>query len=207
MKVLVACEFSGVVRTAFELRGHDAWSCDVLPSEIPYGNHLQCDVLEVIHNRSWDLMIAHPPCTYLTVTGNRWFLPKYKDRYPDREKQREDAVKFFMALANAPIPRIAIENPVSVIASRWRKSDQVIQPYQFGDKAVKKTCLWLKNLPKLKHTCVVEPEYKIYNSSTKKSGKSRYPMLWTGAGKGMGQERSKTFPGIATAMANQWGSL
>jgi hypothetical protein len=112
-----------------------------------------------------------------------------------------------MELANAPIPKIAIENPVSVMASRWRKSDQVIQPWQFGDKAVKKTCLWLKGLPILFPTSIVEPEYKIYNSSTKKSGKSKYPMLWAGNGKGMWKERSKTFQGIADAMAKQWGSL
>lgn len=205
MKVLVACECSGVVRDAFRRRGHDAWSCDIQPTDTP-GPHYQCDVLPVI-SLGWDLMIAHPPCTYLTVTGNRWFLPEFAARYPDRGRQREEAAAFFMALANAEVPKIAIENPVCVMASRWRKSDQIIQPWQFGDRAVKKTCLWLKGLPKLVPTKIVEPEYKIYNSKNHKSGKSRYPMLWAGKGKGMSKERSKTFQGIAEAMADQWGSV
>lgn len=202
MRVLIACELSGVVREAFKAKGHDAWSCDILPTDIP-GNHIQGDVLEHL-NGDWDLMIAHPPCTYLTVTGNRWFKPEYRDRYPDRPQQREDAVEFFMALANAPIDKICIENPVCIMSSRWRKPDQIIQPWQFGDKHIKRTCLWLKNLPKLEHTNIVEPEYKIYKSSTKKSGKSKYPILWTG--KKDAKARSKTFQGIADAMANQWGN-
>lgn len=206
MKVLVACEYSGVVRDAFRARGHDAWSCDLLPCDRDPAFHYQRDVLEIIQGGVWDLMISHPPCTYLTVTGNRWFRSEYADRYPDRPRQREEAVAFFMALANAPIPKIAIENPVSVIASRWRKSDQVIQPWQFGDPQIKKTCLWLKNLPKLVPTKIVEPQYVEYKSSTKKKGTSKYPILWAGGSKGAWKERSKTFQGIADAMAAQWGN-
>lgn len=207
MRILIACEESQRICIEFRKLGHEAFSCDILP---PSGGHpewhIQGDVLEQL-DKGWDMMIAHPPCTYLTVTGNRWFKPEYADRYPTRAKDREDAVLFFMALANAPIERIAIENPVSIIASRWRKSDQVIQPWQFGDPHTKKTCLWLKNLPKLIPTKIVEPQYVEYNSSTKKSGKSRYPLLWSGKGKNMSVERSKTFPGIARAIAEQWGNL
>jgi hypothetical protein len=202
MKVLIACEFSGIVRDAFKRMGHNAWSCDILPTE-KEGQHIQGDVLEVL-NDGWDIMIAHPPCTYLTVTANRWHKEEYKDRFPTREQDREDAVKFFTTLANAPINKIAIENPVSIMSSRWRKPDQIIQPWQFGDRQIKKTCLWLTpNLPLLKPTNIVEPMYKEYKSSTKKSGKSKYPILWTG--KADAKERSKTFQGFANAMAEQWG--
>lgn len=200
-RVLIACEESGTVREAMASVGCDAWSCDIQPTRIA-GQHLQCDVREIL-NDGWDLLIAHPPCTYLTVTGNRWFKPEYAGRYPTRQQDRQEAIEFFMALANAPIDKIAIENPVCIMSSVWRKANQVIQPWQFGDKAVKKTCLWLKGLPPLLPTEIVEPEYKTYNSSTKKSGKSRYPMLW--AGKKDSKERSKTFDGIARAMADQWG--
>ncbi len=171
------------------------------------GPHYQGDVFDIIDiiDDGFDLMIAHPPCTYLTVTGNRWMKPEYADRYPDRPMQREDAVDFFMRLATSNIPRIAIENPVCIMSSRYRKPDQIIQPWQFGDKAVKKTCLWLKNLPLLTPTKIVTPKYITYNSSTKASCKSRYPMAW--AKKGDWKERSKTFQGIANAMAKQWGNL
>lgn len=206
MKVLVACEYSGVVRDAFIKRGHEAMSCDLLPTDMP-GPHYQGSVFDLFEtfDSGWDLMIAHPPCTYLTVTGNRWFKPEYADRYPDRPQQRKDAIDFFMALANVNVPRIAIENPVCIMSSVWRKPNQIIQPWQFGDKAVKKTCLWLKNLPKLTPTKIVEPEYVTYKSSTKKSGFSRYPMAW--AGQADWKLRAKTFQGIADAMADQWGSL
>ncbi len=201
MKVLIACEYSGIVREAFRARGHDAWSCDLLPTEIP-GQHIQGNVLDIL-DKGWDLMIAHPPCTYLTVTGNKWFKPEYHDRFPTREQDREDAVKFFMEFANADIPKKCIENPVCIMSSRYRKPNQIIQPWQFGDKAVKKTCLWLTGLPNLKPIDIVETEYLTYNSTTHKSGKSRYPVLW--GKKTDWKERSRTFQGIANAMAEQWG--
>lgn len=201
MKVLIACEYSGIVRSAFAKAGHDAWSCDILPTELP-GNHIQADVLSILDN-GWDLMIAHPPCTRLTVTANKWYKPEFADRFPDIQQEREEAVTFFMALANARIEKICLENPVGIMSTRWQKPSQIIQPYNFGDKVVKKTCLWLKNLPPLLPTEIVEPEYKIYNSSTKKSGKSRYPILW--AKNSGGKERSKFFIGVARAMAEQWG--
>lgn len=206
MKVLIACEFSGIIRDAFKVKNHDAVSCDLLPTETP-GLHYQWDILDFL-NCEWDLMIAHPPCTYLTVTGNRWFKPEYKTRYPDRLRQRKDAIGFFMELANAPIKKIAIENPVSIMSSQWRKPDQIIQPWQFGDKEVKRTCLWLKNLPILNSTLVVTPEYKTYKCFHTKSGKSKYPVLWTGGRgnkKDIAKKRSITFQGIANAMADQWG--
>jgi len=200
MKVLVACEFSGVVREAFKKKGHDAWSCDLSPTEIP-GQHIKGDILEILNN-GWDLMIAHPPCTYLCVTGNRWFKPEYKSRFPNREQQREDAIKFFMILVNAPIPKISIENPVGIMSRLYRKPEQIIQPFQFGHKEAKKTCLWLKNLPLLKPTKTVEPEYTTY-----KSGK-RMATWYAEAIKLPSKEREKlrstTFQGIAQAMAEQW---
>lgn len=139
MKVLVACEFSGTVMEAFRAKGHDAWSCDLLPSEVGH-HHFQMDVREVLH-RGWDLMIAHPPCTYLTVTGNKWFKPEYRDRFTFRNQQREDALDFVRELMNANIEKKAIENPVSVISSRIRKPNQIIHPYQFGHADRKRTCL------------------------------------------------------------------
>ncbi len=203
MKILVACEYSGVVRDAFRARGHDAWSNDILPCDADPTYHLQGDVKDFVAGGGWDMVIAHPPCTYLTVTGNRWFKPEYAERYPDRPRQREEAVEFFLMLARLPIPKIAVENPVSIMSTRFRKPDQIVQPWQFGDKAVKKTCLWLKGLPLLVPTKIVEPEFKIYKSSTKKSGFSRYPIAWTDGSNW--KDRSKTFQGIADAMAEQWG--
>ena len=183
MRVLVACEFSGTVRRAFRNEGHEAYSCDVLPSE-DGGLHIQADVLTVL-GRGWDLMIAHPPCTHLAVSGARWFKEK--------AKEQAEALRFVQALLDAPIPRIALENPVSVISSRIRKPDQIIQPWQFGHGEVKATCLWLKNLPKLKPTNVVE---------------GRHPACWLASpGPDRWKVRSKTYEGIAQAMAEQWGSL
>lgn len=204
MKVLVACEESQTVCKAFRDLGHEAYSCDVLPCSGGHPEwHIQDDVLKHLDN-GWDLMVAHPPCTYLTVTGNRWFKPEYKDRFPNREQQREDGVKFFMFLANANIAKIAIENPLGIMSTRWRKPDQIIQPYQFGHIEAKKTCLWLKNLPKLIHTKLVEPEYTTF-----KSGK-RMAKWYTDAIRLPKEERerlrSKTFEGIAKAMAEQWGN-
>ena len=192
MRVLVACEFSGIVREAFRSMGHDAWSCDLLPSEIP-GQHIQNDVLNVLENEDYmrgcfgdykpfDLMIAHPPCTYLAVSGARWFATRL-------EKQKK-ALQFVKDLMNANIDRICIENPISIISSAIRKPDQIIQPWQFGHGETKATCLWLKNLPKLRSTNIVDGrENRIHRMSP---GKNRW------------RERSRTYAGIAQAMAEQW---
>jgi site-specific DNA-cytosine methylase len=203
MKVLVACEFSGIVREAFSLQGHDAVSCDFLPTE-QIGPHLQGDVLKYLDSEKWDLMIAHPPCTYLTLAGNRWFLPKYKDRYPKREQQRLDAIEFVKQLATADIPRIAIENPLGVLSTVWKQPTQIVQPFWFGDEERKTTCLWLKNLPKLKVTKLVKPKLILC-----KDGKwySEYHVkTFNMPGKIRGMERSRTFQGFANAMADQWGN-
>lgn len=182
MRVLVACEYSGIVRDAFAALGHDAWSCDILPTERP-GNHIQDDVLHRLHD-GWDLMIAHPPCTHLAVSGARWFN--------DKQQKQADALDFVRRLMDAPIPRIAIENPISIISSRIRKPDQIIQPWQFGHGETKATCLWLKNLPPLVPTNIVEGrEARIHKMPPG-------PDRW--------KERSRTFPGIATAMATQWSN-
>ena len=214
MKILLACEESQAVTIALRKLGHEAYSCDLLPCSGGHPEwHIQDDVLKHLDD-GWDAMIAFPDCTYLTVTGNKWFyhpddkdLPTDKRRphpkFPDRQFRRELAAEFFMTLANAPIERIAIENPVGVMSTLWRKPDQIVQPFQFGHKEPKKTCLWLKNLPLLKPTKIVEPEYH-----TTKSGK-RMPKWYAYADKSKGQAhraciRSKTFPGIANAMAKQW---
>ncbi len=201
MKVLIGCEKSGVIRESFRKLGYDAWSCDILPTEQP-GPHIQDDLLKHLSD-GWDLMICHPECTYLTITGNKWFLPEYHNRFPNREQQRKDAINFFMTLANAPIERIAIENPVGIMSTLWRQPDQIIQPYEFGHIEAKKTCLWLKNLPKLKPTKIVTPEYVTF-----KSGK-RMAKWYVEAAKdkeNRSRIRSKTFRGIADAMASQWGN-
>lgn len=201
MKVLVACEFSGRVRDAFAALGHDAWSCDLEPSETA-GQHFLCDVQDVMY-LGWDLMIAHPPCTYLTVTGNKWFKPEYASRFPDRPQQREEAVAFFRMLHDAQISRICIENPVGIMSTLLRKPDQIIQPYEFGHPEPKKTCLWLKGLPRLRPTKIVEPEYRI-----SKSGKRLASWYYTPSPSPTRQrDRNRTFQGIADAMAAQWGIL
>jgi site-specific DNA-cytosine methylase len=196
MKVLIACEYSGIVRDAFTAKGHDAWSCDILPTESK-GNHIQDDILKHL-DRDWDLMIAHPPCTHLSVSGARWFSEGRKPLY-----LRTNALNFVKKLMNAPINKIAIENPVSVISSHIRKSDQTIQPYQFGHPHMKTTCLWLKNLPKLKPTKIVDVEYV-----TTKSGR-KWPKWFYETSliplQERGKIRSKFFKGIAKAMADQWG--
>lgn len=182
-RVLIACEFSGIVREAFKRRGWDAWSCDLLQTEIP-GQHIQGDVL--LHlNDGWDMMIAHPPCTHLAVSGARWFK--------DKVREQADALAFVRALAEAPVPLIAIENPISILSSRWRKPDQIIQPWQFGHGETKATCLWLKGLPVLVPTNIV-------------SGREQRIHLMP-PGPDRWRERSRTFPGIAEAMADQWGVL
>jgi len=197
MKVLVACEFSGIVRDAFLARGHDAWSCDLLPTESP-GPHIQDDVLEIL-NDGWDMMIAHPPCTYLATSANRWFINN-----PERWKKRLSAIIFVHDLLSCNIKKICIENPKGVITSHIRKADQYIHPYEFGHPEPKLTGLWLKNLPELRPTNIVDPEYLLYNSKRTKSGKSRYSRFGK-LGSGHGKERSVFFKGIADAMADQWG--
>lgn len=185
MRVLVACEYSGRVRDAFIKAGHDAMSCDLLPTDAP-GPHYQGSVLEILHDK-WDLMIAHPPCTHLAVSGARHFAAKRADG------RQQDAIDFFLELARAPIPRIAIENPVCIMSSVWRKPDQTIQPWQFGHGETKATCLWLKNLPHLVPTDIVSGrEARIHNMPPS-------PDRW--------KLRSKTYIGIAEAMANQWGDV
>lgn len=195
-RMLVACEFSGRVRDAFAAQGWDAWSCDLLPTETP-GQHYQCDVREVL-NEGWDLMIAHPPCTYLAVSGNR-HIPSN----PARWAKRYEALRFVWELYSADIKRIAIENPVSVLSTYLRKPDQVVHPFFFGDKVSKSTCLWLKGLPLLKATDMVEPEYELRRSKKNKSGFSKYSKIAL-LGPGRGHERSITFQGFARAMAEQW---
>ncbi len=180
MKILIACEYSATVREAFRLAGHDAMSCDLLPTEIP-GNHYQGDVFDII-NDDWDMMIAHPPCTHLSVSGARWFK--------DKKVEQAGALEFVRRLMNAPIEKIAIENPISIISSKIRKPDQIIQPSMFGHGETKATCLWLKNLPKLMPTNMVEGrENRVWKMPPSED-------RW--------KERSRTYAGIAAAMAAQW---
>ena len=189
MKIIVACEFSGIVRDAFTERGHDTVSCDLLPTE-RLGKHIQGDALEIL-NDGWDMMIAHPPCTYLTVSGNKWFKPEYRDKYPDRLEQREHSIQFFMSLVDAKVDKICIENPIGIMSTKYRKPDQIIQPWQFGHGETKATCLWLKNLPRLEPTNIVSGrEQRLHKLPPKKD-------RW--------KERSRTYTGIADAMATQWG--
>ena len=182
VKVLIACEFSGIVRDAFAARGHEAWSCDLLPCESDtIGYHYCGDVRDILAD-TWDMMIAHPPCTHLAVSGARWFKGK--------QKEQAEALEFVRTLLDAPIPRIAIENPISIISSRIRKPDQIIQPWQFGHGETKATCLWLKGLPKLRATQVVNGRADRIHKMP--PGVNRW------------KERSKTYFGIAAAMADQW---
>jgi hypothetical protein len=206
MKILVGCEESQAVCIELRKLGHEAYSNDILDCSGGHPEwHIKGSVFDAIKMKEWDILICFPPCTRLTVTANKWYKPEFAHRFPNIHEEREEAVSFFMALANCGIPKIAIENPVGIMSTRWRKPDQIIQPWQFGDKAIKKTCLWLKNLPLLKFTEIVEPEYKIYNAKNKKSGQSKYPINWTNGANA--KERSKTFPGIAKAMAKQWGTF
>jgi hypothetical protein len=215
MRVLVACEFSGIVRDAFAARGHDAWSCDLLASERP-GNHIQGDLLEVI-NDGWDLLIAHPPCTYLTVSGNAWFnVERYGQKAIDRIFLRHEALGFVLRIYYSGVERIAIENPIGYLSSAFRDPDQVIQPYYFGDPERKATCLWLRNLRPLEYrlnndlfgaATAVEPN--IVTRVSKRTGRTfTYSELEYKASmdhENRAHLRSKTFPGIARAMAEQWG--
>lgn len=195
MRVLVACEYSGTVRDAFLRAGHDAMSCDLLPTDAP-GPHYQGDVFDIINN-GWDLMIAHPPCTYLSVSGMHWTTRGLRD-----PKLTEDALDFVQRLMDAPVKRIAIENPVSVISSRIRKPDQIIQPWWFGHDASKKTCLWLKNLPLLFPTDMLPGDAKTRRANQTASGQNKLP-----PSKDRWKIRSATYKGIADAMASQWGNM
>ena len=182
MRVLVACEFSGIVRAAFAERGHDAWSFDLEPSERP-GQHIEGDVLEIL-SEGWDLMVAHPPCTYLCNAGARW--------WQTRQREQQEALAFVEALLAAPIPRIALENPEGILSTHIRKPDQYIQPWMFGDEATKKTGLWLIGLPLLQPTRIMA---------------HRPQLCWRmGQSKSRSRNRSRTYPGIAQAMAQQWGA-
>lgn len=225
MKVLIACEFSARVRDAFRKRGHDAWSCDIEPCEGDPKWHIQGDVLDLLYRKKnkfgWDLMIAFPPCTHLAVSGARWFPEKRKDG------RQQAGIDFFMELANAPVPMICVENPVGIMSTVWRKPDQIIQPYQFGHPESKKTCLWLKNLPKLKPTKIMEPLWYTNPDGSDyrdKKGKRYSPTHYTadhgnprwanqspcganklGPSKDRWKIRSRTYLGIAKAMAKTWG--
>lgn len=228
MRVLVACEESQRVCNAFREKGHNAFSCDILPCSGGHPEwHIQGDVLKILNPyelpfggeaiefrtmdgadyviEKWDLIIAFPPCTYLTVTGNRWFnVDRYGEKAIRRHKDREEAIKFFMAFANADCERIAIENPVGIMSSEWRKPNKIINPWQFGDAFEKKTCLWLKGLPELTPTNIIEiPPRKKFDSGN--SMPSWYAEAWRLPKEERAKLRSKTFPGIARAMAEQWG--
>jgi len=187
MRVLVACEFSGIARDAFKAKGHDAWSCDLLPTEKP-GRHVQGDVLDILGDE-WDLMVAHPPCTHLAVSGARWFK--------DKQKEQKEAIDFFMALVNAPISKIAIENPVSIMSSMYRMPDQIIQPWMFGHPETKATCLWLKGLPKLLPTAGFFDRRFVKGREQRVFKEPPSPDRW--------KNRSRTLPMIGAAMADQWG--
>jgi len=182
MRILIACEYSGTVRDAFKAKGHNAWSCDILPTESP-GNHIQGDVLDVL-KVGWDMMLAFPPCTHLSVSGARWWPEKEKDG------RQQAAIDFFMELVNAPIEKICIENPIGIMSTLFRKPDQIVQSWQFGHGETKATCLWLKNLSTLTATNIVTGrEGRIHKMPPSKD---------------RGKLRSKTFQGIADAMSKQW---
>jgi len=197
MRILIACEYSGTVRDAFRAMGHEAWSCDLLDTDHP-GLHYKGDVRDIIGN-GWDLMVAHPPCTYLSVSGMHWTSRGLRD-----PKLTEDALDFVRFLMDAPIRHIALENPISVISSRIRKPDQVIQPWQFGHDASKKTCLWLKNLPNLRPTEYVPP--RVVNGKERWGNQTDSGQNRLGPSDLRWKIRSETYPGIAAAMAEQWGN-
>jgi hypothetical protein len=197
MRVLVACECSGAVRRALRARGHDAYSCDTQPADDGSQFHIQGDAIEAAYGQPWDMLIAHPPCNHLAASGAQYWPAKRADG------RQFAAVSFFLRLYDAPIPRVAIENPVGFIGTIFRKADQIIQPWQFGDPFNKKTCLWLRGLPPLVPTNIVAPTHN-WGSNSYRSGsrkRSNLPSLHWGA-----KDRSRTFTGIAEAMADQWGS-
>lgn len=196
MRVLIACEFSGTVREAFRKKGHDAWSCDIVKSDDNSQYHIQEDVLKIISD-NWDMMIAFPPCTHLAVSGAKHFAKKREDG------RQQQGIDFFMSIINAPIPIIAVENPVGIMSSVYRKPDQIINPFEFGHNVSKKTCLWLKNLPALKATNIVDKGEYITFPSGKRMHKWYADKAF--GGEARQKVRNKTFQGIADAMAEQWG--
>ena len=218
MRILVACEESQAVTIELRKLGHDAFSCDLQDCSGGHPEwHFKQDVFEVI-NMGWDMMIAFPPCTYLTLTGNKWMKPEFSERFPTRKKDREDAINFFLMLANAPIDKIAIENPIGIMSTQYKKPTQIIQPYYFGDSAQKTTCLWLKNLPLLFHAkerdlfndkiTHVENESIRVSKSGNRMGEWYYQTGMITLKDGLrAKARSKTFPGIAKAMAEQWAGI
>ena len=213
MRVLIACEESQAVTKAFRELGHEAFSCDILPCSGGYPEwHYQQSVFDVI-DKGWDLMIAHPPCTYLAVSGATWMYNKDGSRNEERYRNQMEGLEFVHQLMDADIPRIAIENPISVISSYIREPDQIIQPYMFGDEAQKSTCLWLKNLPQLEPTNIVS-KGEMYEWTDSKTGKKKRQPMWYYLALSQAKTpqerrtlRSKTFPGIAQAMAQQWGNI
>ena len=207
MKILVACEESQTVTKAFRALGHEAYSCDIQECSGGYPEwHIVGDAIDVAYNQQWDLMIAHPPCTYLTVTGARWLYNKDGTKNEQRWKDRADALDFVQKLMDAPIERIAIENPVGAISTEIRKPEQYIEPCMFGDTTTKKTGLWLKNLKPLEPTNIVEPEFVTLKDG-KRYSKWYYETSCLPVKDGVrAKARSKTFQGIADAMASQWGN-
>ena len=209
MKILVACEESQAVTIAFRNRGHEAYSCDIQDCSGGHPEwHIKGDVSEQL-KKEWDMIIAFPPCTYLTVTGNKWMKPEFKDRFPTRQKDREDAINFFKMFTKNKCLKIVIENPIGIMSTEYRKPDQIIQPYYFGDEAQKTTCLWLKGVPPLQHY----PEDTLFHKKTHvskgefftfKSGNKGAKWYYEIPKEKRAKERSKTFPGIAAAMAAQW---
>lgn len=198
MKVLIACEFSGTVRDAFSKLGHDAWSCDLEPTQTE-GNHHQGDMFHIV-NDGWDLIIAHPPCTHLAVSGARHFEKKRADG------RQQQGVDFFMRVVNIDVPRLAVENPIGIMSTIYRKPDQIIQPYEYGHGTTKATCLWLKGLPLLKPTNIVDKGEVVTFASGKRMSKWFYESSHLPP-KQRERMRNKTFQGIADAMAEQWGAL
>jgi hypothetical protein len=196
MLILIACEESGVVRRALRARGHNAYSCDLHPAADDSPWHLQGNVLDLLHV-GWDMMIAHPPCTHLATSGARWFAQKQADG------RQQEAIKFALTLWNSPIPLIALENPVSILSTELRKPDQIIQPYEYGHEATKTTCLWLKGLPKLRPTHIVGRGTRTVFAS----GKSLPAWYNISPSPDRAKLRSRTFPGIADAMAEQWAGV
>lgn len=205
MRILVACEESQAVCKEFRKLGHDAFSCDIEPCSGGFPEwHLQQDVIPLL-SQHWDMIIAFPPCTYLTNTGNRWFnVEKYGDKAIEREKNRQSAINFFMLFANADCEKIAIENPIGCMSTHFRKPNQIIHPYMFGDAERKSTCLWLKGLPELTPTNIVEPKI-IYYKNGKGTDSPWHMETMSLPPKERAKMRSKTFPGVALAMATQWG--
>jgi hypothetical protein len=209
VRVLIACEFSGTVRDAFRAQGHDAWSCDILPTEKP-GPHILNDVRNVL-DWDWDLMIAHPPCTYLTTAGNRWMKPEYAHLYPNRQQDRKNAIDFVKLLWDAQINHIVIENPVGVLSTTWRKPDQIIHPWHFGTPEKKATCLWLKNMPLLRPTTYIKPSFAVRPDGSEfvdgrgfRSSQTHYDSWYLPPAE-RAKARSRTYQCIADAMAKQWG--